>query len=96
MQQSNQKIRDPTRDSQTLTSKNKLALISFVFVNKVLSENSHVHVSVFHSCYLTTELSNWSQDPLTHKTQNIYFLALHRECLLIPGLDRCREKHTHE
>lgn len=61
----------------------------------VLLEHSHIHCSciVFGFIYATTaELSSWDRECMACKTQNIYYVALHRKSLLASALEgKCRK-----
>ena len=57
-----------------------------IFVNKVLLEHSHSYfVSIIHGYFCATmAIAQRGTDSMTHKSFNVYYLALHKKCLSNP------------
>ena len=59
------------------------------FINKALLEHSSlIHFCIVYGCFsiTTAELCNCARDQMSHKAQNIDYLALHRRCLPCSGI----------
>lgn len=56
-----------------------------LFINKVLSE--HTLFPIVNGCFPSTELSSHYRHHVTCKVQNIYYLILYRERLLVSDID---------
>lgn len=59
-----------------------------IFVNKVFLARSHAHLLsiVYGYCCAAMAAAQHGRDYMTHKSSNVYYLALHQKCPSNPHL----------